>query len=80
MVVHGTPDFTKIQFCSAIFVHPKKYFRSPVENRKGPIKSGLSVRPASCVTDYRSNRSQDFSETWHEVGGEKCKKRNTAVF
>ena len=54
-------------------------FWSPVENRVGPIKSVLSVRPV-CVTDYLRNRSEDFSETRHEVGGKKCKKRRTAAF
>jgi hypothetical protein len=37
-----------------------------------------SVRAS--VTAYLRNRSEDFSETWHEVGGKKCKKHSTAVF
>jgi hypothetical protein len=60
-----------------------KCFWSPGENRKGPIKSGLCVRRVSvclCVTDYLRNRSEDFSDTWHEVGGKKCKKHSMAAF
>jgi hypothetical protein len=40
------------------------------------------VRPSvrACVTAYLRNRSEDFSETWHEVGGKKCKKHSTAAF
>ena len=54
-------------------------FWFPVENREEPIKSVLcGVRV--CVTDYLRNRSEDFSETRHEVGGQKCKKRSTAAF
>ena len=53
-------------------------FWSPVENREGPIKSVLSVCPS--FTDFLRNRSKDFSETRHEVGGQKCKKRSTAAF
>ena len=33
-----------------------------------------------CGSDYLRNRSEDFSETRHEVGGKKCKKRSTAAF
>ena len=33
-----------------------------------------------CVTDYLRNRSEDFSDTRHKVGGKKCKKRSTAAF
>ena len=57
-------------------------FWSPVENREEPIKSVLCVCPSVrvSVTDYLRNRSEDFSETWHEVGGKKCKKRSTAAF
>ena len=33
-----------------------------------------------CDTEYLRNRSEDFSETRHEVGGKKCKKRSTAAF
>ena len=44
----------------------------------GAIKSVLCVRAS--VTDYLSNRSEDFHETRHEVGGKKCKKRSTASF
>ena len=51
----------------------------PIENREEPIKSVVSVRPV-CVTDYLRNRSEDFSETRHEVGGKKCKKRSTDAF
>ena len=54
-------------------------FWFPVENREEPIKSVLCVHPVS-VTDYLRNRSEDFSETRHEVGGQKCKKRSTAAF
>ena len=54
-------------------------FWSPVEHREGPIKSVLFVRCVS-VTDYLRNRSEDFSETRHEVGCQKCKKRSTAAF
>ena len=32
------------------------------------------------VTDYLRKRSEDFSETWHEVEGKKYKKRSTAAF
>ena len=32
------------------------------------------------VTDYLRNRSDDFSETRHKVGGKKCKKRSTVAF
>ena len=49
-------------------------FWSPVENREGPIKSVLSD------TDYLRNRSEDFSETQHEVRGKKSKKRSTDAF
>ena len=54
----------------------------PVENREEPIKSVLSVCQSVCVsvTDYLRNRSEDFSETRHEVGGKKCKNRNTGAF
>ena len=38
------------------------------------------MRPVCGVTDYLGNRSEDFSETRHEVGGKKCKKRSTATF
>ena len=61
-------------------------FWFPVENREEPIKSLLSVClfvclcVCLCVTDYLRNCSEDFSETWHEVGGKKCKKRSTAAF
>ena len=57
-------------------------FWFPVENREEPIKSVLSVCVSVrvSVTDYLRNRSEDFSETRHEVGGKKCKKRSTAVF
>ena len=49
-------------------------FWSPVENREGPMKSVFCVCVCVCVsvTDYLRNRSNDFPETWHEVG---CKKR-----
>ena len=42
---------------------------SLVENRKGLINSGLSVRPSvrSSVTAFLKNRSKDFSESWYEV-------------
>ena len=60
------------QGCSGLF------FWFPVENREEPIKSVLSVLP--CVTDYLRNRSEDLSETRHEVGGQKCKKPRTAAF
>ena len=53
-------------------------FWFPVENREEPIESVLSV--CASVTDYLRNRSEDFSETRHEVGGQKCKKRSTAAF
>ena len=53
-------------------------FWFPVENREEPIKSVLCV--CVSVTDYLRNRSEDFSETRHEVGGKKCKKRSTAAF
>ena len=54
----------------------------PVENREESIKSVLCVRPSvrACDTDYLRNRSEDFSETRHEVGGKTCKKRSTAAF
>ena len=32
------------------------------------------------VTAYLKNRSDDFSETWYEVGGQKYKNRHTAAF
>ena len=56
-------------------------FWSPVENREGPIKSVLCV----CVCPFvRLGLSQKplrgFSETWHEVGGKKCKKRSADAF
>ena len=37
-----------------------------------------SVR--SFVTAYLKNRSEDFSETWYEVGGQKYKNHYTAAF
>ena len=54
----------------------------PVENREEPIKSVLSVRACvrPSVTHYLRNRSEDFSETRHKVGGKKCHKRSTAAF
>ena len=54
-------------------------FWFPVENREEPINSVLSVCPCG-VTDYLRNRSEDYSETRHEVGGKKCKKCSTAGF
>ena len=57
-------------------------FWYPVENREEPIKSVLSVRPSMrpSETHYLRNRSEDFSETRHEVGGKKCQKSSTAAF
>ena len=54
----------------------------PVENREEPIKSLMCVCLCVCVsvTDYLRNRSDDFSKTWHEVGGKKCMKRSTDPF
>ena len=34
----------------------------------------------SLVTAYLKNRSEDFSETWYEVGSQKYKNHHTAVF
>ena len=42
------------------------------------IYKSRSVR--SSVTAYLKNRSEDFSETWYEVGGQKYKNRHTAAF
>ena len=62
------------------------FFWFPVENREEPINSVLSVRPSvrpsvrASVTHYLRNRSEDFSETRHKVGGKKCQKRSTAGF
>ena len=55
-------------------------FWFPIENREEPIKSVLCGVRVVSVTDYLRNRSEDFSETRHEVGGQKCKKRSMAVF
>ena len=60
------------------------YFFGPRLKTGGTYRISL-VRPSVCVSVcvsriYLNNRSEDFSEIWHKVGGQKCKKNSTAGF